>query len=60
MYIAINLIILSKSILHIKNGEGMTAYDYYVKNNHTILDEYYVSVLKGDITLADTKSAKKY
>lgn len=51
------LIIKSNITITIPDIYDLTPYDYYMSNKHFVLDEYFVKVLKGDISLSNTKSA---
>ena len=53
------LIIMSKTSLSYKSIEGKTAYDYYMSTSSKVLDEYFLCVLKLEITVPDVKSARK-
>lgn len=63
-----DLIIMSKNSLTYKSNEGKTAYDYYLFRNgmyscsydDDALDEYHLAVLKSEIFVTDTKSARKH
>lgn len=37
---------------------GKTAYDYYIERGYNILNDYHLKILKGDIHLNNTKSAR--
>lgn len=59
-YVDIIIDLLYKSqetILH-KDMYKKTAYDYYIKKGHNILDKYHLKILKGDISPNNTKSAR--
>ena len=49
--------IFRKTLLY-TDTKGKSAYDYYVQNGSTCLDAYYLKILKGDISLNNTKSAR--
>ena len=53
-----SLIIKSKYSLHLKNIKDKSSYDIYIGKNFSILDDYQLKLLKGDIVLNNTKSAK--
>lgn len=46
-----------KTLLDIDNN-SKTAYDYYMEKGYNMLDEYHLSILKGDINPNCTKSAR--
>lgn len=54
----VKLIHMSKATLTDEDINGKTAYDYYIKNNNQILDEWQLKLLKGEISLNHTKSAR--
>lgn len=56
--IIIELLETSKKTLCNTDSYGKTAYDYYIENNWQILDDYQLKILKGDIVLNNTKSAR--
>lgn len=53
-----SLIHVSKETLSDTDTNNKTAYDYYVENNCDILDTYHLELLKGNIRLNNTKSAR--
>lgn len=52
------LIHLSKQTLLDVDTEDCTAYDYYIKYQNNFLDDYHLKLLKGDISVNNTKSAR--
>lgn len=58
--ILMDLIIHSKNVLHVKNSDNKTAYDYYIRDNIGILDEYQLKIFSGEIGISNmVKSARK-
>lgn len=52
------LIVKSKIFLNVPDKFNKTVYDYYISENYNVLDEYFLRILRGEIFLANTKSAK--
>lgn len=57
--VLIKLLHVSKETLFDTDDYGKTAYDYYIEYGYNILDEYHLKILKGDIHLNCTKSARR-
>lgn len=53
------LLVKSKDVIYSQNYQGLTCYDYYINNGFSVLDDYQLKLLKGEIIINNTKSAMK-